>query len=289
MHFHLIVSTIFRTEELGKLFESLDRQSHRDFSIVLVDQNPDDRLEPIVRAHSARLSIQHIRSPKGLSKGRNVGLACLPEAQAGEIVAFPDDDCWYPPDVLERISTLFESHPEWGGLTGRSITPAGTDSNGRWHHISGRVTPGNVWNRSTSFSIFLRRDAIAGLLFDESLGVGANTLWGGAEDFDIVLQVMARNRVIQFDPTVTIFHPEWSKSGYSPAVYQKAKSYARGMGRVLRKHRCSPVLVAWHLIRPFGGMLLSALAGKRAKAHYHWSVFTGRLYGWISQPESRSA
>jgi glycosyltransferase involved in cell wall biosynthesis len=289
MHFHLIVSTIYRTDELGRLFESLAHQTHRDFSVILVDQNPDDRLVEIVAAHQSDFPIRHMHSPKGLSRGRNAGLACLPESRPGEIVAFPDDDCWYAPDVFARVSALFESHPEWGGLTGRSITPTGTDSNGRWHHVSGKVTSGNVWNRSTSFSIFLRRDALDGLAFDESLGVGANTLWGGAEDFDIVLQVIGRQRLIHFDPTITIYHPEWSKSGYSPAVYQKAASYARGMGRVLRKHRCSPTLVAWHLIRPFGGMLLSVLAGKRAKAHYHWSVFTGRLYGWMAAQERPSA
>jgi glycosyltransferase involved in cell wall biosynthesis len=44
MRFSLIVATIGRTAELRSLFESPAVQTHRDFEVIVVDQNPDDRV-----------------------------------------------------------------------------------------------------------------------------------------------------------------------------------------------------------------------------------------------------
>ena len=122
-----------------------------------------------------------------------------------------------------------------------------------------------------------------GIRFDENLGLGdgaANSLWGSSEDIDLVLQLIHRRQSVYFDPDVTIHHPDWSVTGYTPAVYDKAKAYGRGMGRVLRKHGYPLRLVIYHLLRPIGGTILAILRGRLAKARYHWSMFVGRLHGW---------
>jgi GT2 family glycosyltransferase len=41
----LVVATLGRTVQLDRLFESLARQDFTDFEVIVVDQNPDDRLE----------------------------------------------------------------------------------------------------------------------------------------------------------------------------------------------------------------------------------------------------
>src|SRR5665213_3284569 len=131
MTFLLIVSTLSRTKELTYLLDSLCNQTHRDFILVLVDQNGDNRLDCVVREFSQRIRIRHLKSPRGLSKGRNLGLAYLPEC---DVVAFPDDDCTYPPRLLESLTQMFRDHPERGVVTGRSVTETGRASNGRWDY-----------------------------------------------------------------------------------------------------------------------------------------------------------
>ena len=67
------------------------RQSYKDFEFILVDQNPHFILREMVAEYASRLTIQYIRSEaKGLSLNRNIGL----DYSRGEIVAFPDDDCF---------------------------------------------------------------------------------------------------------------------------------------------------------------------------------------------------
>jgi glycosyltransferase involved in cell wall biosynthesis len=107
----LIVATLNRVTELERLLNSLEAQSYRDFEVLVVDQNPDERLLPVLDAHDG-LTIRHLRSQRGLSRARNVGL----RVAGGDIISIPDDDCWYPPDLLRNLTEWFEAHPEYDVL-----------------------------------------------------------------------------------------------------------------------------------------------------------------------------
>ena len=69
--------------------------------MIVVDQNEDERVAEIVRGRGPELV--HERSQPGLSRARNAGLAHV----EAELVAFPDDDCVYPPGLLERVAERF--------------------------------------------------------------------------------------------------------------------------------------------------------------------------------------
>ena len=71
--FDLVVATLDRVDELGRLLHSLARQSHRRFRVIVVDQNTDDRLDAVLRRYS-ELQIDRLRSQPGLSHARNAAL-----------------------------------------------------------------------------------------------------------------------------------------------------------------------------------------------------------------------
>src|SRR3569623_1132501 len=101
----LIVATVERTKELGPMFESFAAQTFKAFEVIVVDQNLDDSLETYLeRARDLGLALKHIRHrPSNLSAARNVGI----DSAVGEWVAFPDDDCWYEPDLLAQLRNRF--------------------------------------------------------------------------------------------------------------------------------------------------------------------------------------
>lgn len=72
----LIVATVGRTTELRPLFDSFAAQTFKDFEVIVVDQNDDDRLVSYIqRGRMLGLQIKHIRHhPANLSAARNVGI-----------------------------------------------------------------------------------------------------------------------------------------------------------------------------------------------------------------------
>lgn len=276
--FSLVLGTVGRTDELGRMFDSLCRQTYRNFEVILVDQNPGGELDEVRSLFDGQVSIRHVRALRGLSRARNVGLRYA----TGDVIAFPDDDCWYPPDLLERVAAQLDRYPSWSGVTGRAIIPNGEPSNGRWDPQPGFLNRGNVWRRAISFSMFFRRAAMQHCRFDESLGVGAGTPWGAGEETDFLLQLLRNGAKIHYDPNLAVYHPEWGKGPYTEAVRTKARSYGRGIGRVLRKHEYPLAQVGYHLLRPLGGSVLSLAAWRHEKARYHWAIFAGRTAGWLS-------
>ena len=112
--FDLIVATLGRTTELEALLDSLERQSYTALRVIVADQNQDDRLlEPLSRR---TLQLLHLRAERGLSRARNAALGAV----EADIVGFPDDDCAYPQDLLERVALTFEQQLGLDGLTGRT-------------------------------------------------------------------------------------------------------------------------------------------------------------------------
>jgi hypothetical protein len=135
MRFTLIVATRGRTSELSELFDSLAAQGRGPgaLEVIVVDQNGDDRLAPVIEGHAGRLTLRWIRSAvANACHARNLGLA----AARGAVVAFPDDDCTYPPGVLDRVEAAFGADPGLAVLTGpRPRPPAG------WDRGAGAGTP----------------------------------------------------------------------------------------------------------------------------------------------------
>lgn len=80
---------------------------------------------------------------KGLSLARNIGLKYV----KGDIVAFPDDDCEYPADLLKEVNDFFVSCNEYEIFACKSIDKnLKVNSNGKWESKQYRITLTNIFN-----------------------------------------------------------------------------------------------------------------------------------------------
>jgi len=280
MRFSLIVATRGRTRELSELFDSLLAQGQlggrRDLEVIVVDQNGDERLSPVIAAHADRLTLIWRRSTvANACHARNLGLR---EAR-GEIVAFPDDDCLYPPGVLERVDASFAADPALAVLTGPAASPAGGLGSGRWREDGGAITLANVWTSVIEFNLFLRREVALALGgFDARLGPG--TEWGSAEGNDLVLRAIRAGHRASYDPGLQILHPD---KRLTEIARERAYRYGCGLGFVLRRHRVPPAVWLPYFVRPLGGMVLSAARLRFGDAGYYWGSFSGRLRGFLAR------
>jgi GT2 family glycosyltransferase len=255
--FDLVVATVGRVEELGRLFASLERQTHREFRILLVDQNEDERLDDLLAAHRG-LRTERLRSEPGLSRARN---AALPHVGA-DVVAFPDDDCTYPPDLLERIARRFDAKPQLDGLTGREPS---------WTNGAAILTRENLWKRAISFTIFLRAAVVERVgTFDETLGLPSSS----GEEIDYLIRAIDSGARIEYDPSLIVAHDQ------KPDADSFGAREGASLGYILRKHRYPKRTVTRMFVRPAGGVFVALAHGDRRRARFQLETLRGRLNGY---------
>lgn len=270
----LILATVSRTAELNRLFDSLAAQTFHDFEIIVVDQNADERLQPVLqRARCLGLLIRHVRHrPPNLALARNAGIA----AAAGQWLGFPDDDCWYEPGTLARIIARSR----------RADQPQGVIC--RWAEQDAPHPAGLLsWERSSRFrdfpvssiTLFFSRtlmQQVGG--FDGRLGVGQ---WFGAgEETDLVLRALRSGATLAHEPLALIHHradpPHIAKSSLAR---RSALMRARGTGAMYAKHRLPLWVIARGLLSPILKPLVRGRVG--TELAHGLAVAAGRLGGWL--------
>ncbi|PKM76775.1 MAG: glycosyltransferase family 2 protein [Firmicutes bacterium HGW-Firmicutes-15] len=277
MMFSLVLATVNRTDELRTFLFHLNQQSYRDFQLIVVDQNNDDSLLPILAPYFDSFPLIHIKSKKrGASRARNLGL----KHASGEIIGFPDDDCWYPTDLLKNVLDFFNRCPEWDGFIGRTVGIEGNTVMLRFDNRAGAVTKYNAWRRGVTSTMFFKSHIMmASGGFDEQLGVGADSPWGSGEETDYLIRLLNDGCRIFYDPTLILYHPNPLKYAQEKLLV-RAYSYGCGMGKVLRKHNYPLWFFLYYLIRSIGGGLLALSRADWALVTYYRECFRGRLYGW---------
>ncbi len=279
LRFDLVVATVDRAAELETLLHSLETQTHRRFRLIVVDQNADDRVAELLASHGG-LDVLHLRSGRGLSRARNAALPAL----TADVVAFPDDDCRYAPDLLERVARRLAGDPTLDGLTGRAVDDDGA-SGPSWETHAAVLDPHNLWNRVISFAIFLRRGLVERVgAFDERLGLGSDTLWSSGEEVEYVLRAIRTAARMEYDPSLTVTHARkvYSSGGLRAVGLRDGAS----VGWILRRHGYGTGATARMLLRPVGGAGAALARGDVARASFHAATLAGRVRGYLGAPSS---
>ena len=273
--FDFVVATVGRTDELSRFLDSLSAQELPGARVLLVDQNEDARLEPILSA--APVEIVRIRADRGLSHARNAALGRL----EADVVAFPDDDCVYPLGLLRRIGERFAESASLDGLTGRA---AGFDasSSTSWKTDPARLDRENLWNRAISFTIFLRRSVIESVgAFDEQLGLGSGTSWHSGEEIDYLVRAVDAGARIEYDPDLFVWHDVREDTA---AIGLRDGA---SVGYLLRKHGYGARVVGRMLVRPAGGTVTALAQGDTSRARYRIATLRGRVRGYLGASRSK--
>ncbi|QYE35053.1 glycosyltransferase family 2 protein [Polymorphobacter sp. PAMC 29334] len=273
----LIVSTLGDGADLARLFDSLDAQTFRDFDVVIVDQNAHDGAAAAIAAIPRSFPVNRIPTPgmRGLSIGRNVGW----RAAHGRILLFPDDNCWYPKDFLERGVAIMAAR-DAAILTGRSADEDGKTILGAFDDDAVLISRASVWTTSIEWVTFVRRDvleAIGG--YDAAIGVGAATPWQACEGQDFLLRAMAAGFACWYDPAVYGHDVTWAERTTPGQMRRKARAYGRGMGYVLALHRFGLAQKARWVGRSALGALVYAARLDREKVGYYLQTMLGRIEG----------
>jgi glycosyltransferase involved in cell wall biosynthesis len=267
--FSLIIPTLERTAELSELLASVVNQKRADIEIILVDQNQDARITPLVETLPIDLAVSHLRvKQQNVSAARNAGM----DVASGEIIAFPDDDCCYPPDLLNQVDAWFRENRDYAVLAVGALDNNGVASGNRWLQSACDIGSVNVLRTTFCSSLFISELARSReVRFDEKLNRG--------EETDFILRLLATGLRGRFDRKFHIQHPR--RDMLSGTVSrERAVSYGAGMGRLVRQHS---LLLLWLglLTYDIARALLVSARGQFVNASFCFAHAEGLFRGFV--------
>lgn len=264
----LVVATLGTTDVLERLLASLTAlENAPPFEVIIVDQNGDDRLDPVTGRFASRLALTHEKVAfKGASRARNHGAALARGAWLG----FPDDDCELQRGALERMREAVDAT----GLqvvTGRTIDASGEASVLRWGHAAERFDRWTMFRCVTECTLFVERalfTAVGG--FDPNFGPGGD--YPAAEGIDLVNRLLGTAHHGYFSPAIEFVHaskiPPWNDW-----AVERFGHYAIGDGALIAKSPSLPLLY-WG-----GRTILAALVNLTAADRHRRAAYMARLRG----------
>lgn len=269
MKISLIITTQGnRMTDLIRFIRSIELMIYKNVEIILVDQSEDSAILDIVRNSSIYEKTKHIKTSKvSLSKARNMGLA---EA-TGDILCFPDDDCWYSENIIDQVVKLFKEQNSYDCICTNVYDPNeekfyGTRRKNGNDEI--KINQINAFKYPISVGIFLRSRVMGDLLFDERLGAGAK--WGSGEETDLVLKLLKKDAKIVFCPNILVYHPVGNDINWDRAKYY---NYGKGFGATIqislqRRQFLTLIELLIILSRSFAAFILFGIKDRRKSLNY---------------------
>jgi len=268
----LIVATYNRYNELNRLLTSLI-SAKQLVQIIIVDQNDNLNLTPLINEFSDNgLNIIHLKCvEKNLSNARNFGIGYA----TNELLSFPDDDCYYEPDTIQKVLDMFSK------TDSEIVIGHWVEKNNPFSTVVADIPRENIMSYNLgpicSITIFIRKkilDCIGG--FDARLGVGRR--FGAGEEIDLIMRASKYGFHITFCPQILIHH------NYIHLKYKEFTTCLdviyrqRGTGALYIKHKLKIRYVLRGLVSPlikgWGFLSLKMVL-------IHFCIFYGRLTGMI--------
>jgi glycosyltransferase involved in cell wall biosynthesis len=277
----LIIPTLNRVAELDRFLLHLRNQKLGDslrfseMEVIVVDQNPDDRLVPVLEKHGQELPIVRLRSEsKGQSHAKNAGL----RVSRGRYIAYPDDDCFYHHETLRTALDCFRRQPVNVCLFGQSLDPA----SGRGVFSSPYPAKGFSITKpkdpkillAIQYCQFYPREIAGDLEFDEELCGGPQ--WGSAEETDHLVRFLKRGGRADFVPDLIVYHPF---TGHFEIPKEKVVRYAHCFGSLCKKHKLYRILLQRSLRLLLASMVF-LLSFRWHKCEWCLLTFIHRLRGY---------
>jgi hypothetical protein len=270
MHFTLIVTSFKNDEQLVRLFDSLSRQSSFNHIIHLIYVNQNNFKTSLPLKDSIFLT-EILTSRLSLSKARNTGLQ---ECGVTDILAFPDDDCWYSDGIFDSVCEYFNVS---------NISNVNTNVYdpllGKYYgsRTKKRVTIDsiNIYFLPISVGIFVRFSDFSNARFNENFGVGSK--YGCGEETLYLIEGGVVEKGGVYDGSLSVFHEVEDEGS---ADYLKIKTYSYGFGAMIRESfrlnsLGSLVSILTLFVRSTGACFLFLLKGDTSKAllYFYRSVY----------------
>ena len=264
-----------RHEEFIRFWDSV-KENRILFELIIVDQTGNLK-ELVSKVEDNRIVYCKVNF-KGLSRARNHGI----QLAKGEILCFPDDDCWFPEHLLEIVNKKLRSN-NLQGIVGRIFDPLKNREVNRriWPKSEFDYDISNIYIGS-SISMFFQKEVLENVNgFDDNFGIAGR--YGACEETDLLMRVIKNKYKISYSPDIILYHPYFNTS-YSK---QRAYTYGLGFGAFTKKciieKKLASVMIYYFkkLFTATVKSIVFSLARPKVAMYYYFHL-KGLLKGYLS-------
>lgn len=259
----VIILSWNRKKEILRTLDDLQRQTYKDFEIVVVDQGSTDGTLEAVASYPVRIIRLHQNF--GVPGGRNVGAVNA----KGDVLVFLDNDASLSDDALERVVALFKDKSI--GIVGFQILIESTKmlDLSSWVYQKGKLKDSD--KAFYSYTYCGCGHAIRKGLFD-TVGYYWDELFFSWEESEYSIRVLDAGHSILYSPDIKVYHrispenrtfkPEgeclrlknslWVLWRYFPVFYAIRHSFVRiGVYFIKGFRQKCFLLMLWYLLKSF--------------------------------------
>jgi glycosyltransferase involved in cell wall biosynthesis len=107
MDFSIIVPLYNRPDEIDELLDSLTKQTHKYFEVIIVEDGSTMKADGIINKYKSVLTIQYFyKENEGPGLTRNYGA----QFANGKYLIFFDSDCIVPKDYMQTVANYLTTH-----------------------------------------------------------------------------------------------------------------------------------------------------------------------------------
>lgn len=224
--YSVIIPVYNRPQETDELLASLEKQSYKDFEIVLVEDGSTLTSEHIIEKYSATLSIRYFfKHNSGPGPSRNFGFA----KAKGEYFVIFDSDCILPSHYFDAVENALKefSLDAWGGPDRghENFTPL---QQAMGYTMSSMLTTGGIRGGKKRLGSFQPRSFNMGIsrkVVDQTGGFKFDRF---AEDIEFSIRMKKLGFNVGLIPDAYVFHKR--RTSLSQFYHQV---FSFGSGRVL--------------------------------------------------------
>jgi glycosyltransferase involved in cell wall biosynthesis len=284
MKISLVLATLGRDVEVADFLKTLLFQTYKDFELIIIDQNKDGKIDTIVETFMSCLDLKYVKVDfTGNARARDYGIGLA----RGKIIAFPDDDCTYDKDVLEKVVAEFARNKNL------SILVAGSyDFSSSRFSIGVNSRKAQYFSRfnmmGVEFTQFFNLNKIDRKQFylDHDFGIGSK--YSGGEGFELLYRLLRAGSSAFYTPEIKIYHPD--KDHYKLGT-GRMLMYSTGVGAYIRKFANQhDVFILYYIVRkmfivPVLKMILALILLNPKKLAYSFYNLVGIWRGFLEYGE----
>ncbi len=214
-----------RPNELKRLINSISSlKGLIEKKILIINQGEEIFLDNNIQDYIIEIKIDR----KGTSNAKNVGIEyILDKSNDDDLICFPDDDCWYPEDSIEKIISAFNNEND--GIIGRAFDPNIGRDFGFTQFKNSIIVNKNNAHKFFMISMFFKVKIFKNttVRFDPELGVGAK--YGCGEETDLLFDILKNHYKILYDNNFKVYHLNYEMQT------EQLLSYSYGQGALLKK------------------------------------------------------